>query len=443
MMRAMFASVSGLSTHQAKMDVIGNNIANVNTIGYRASRITFQEIFSQTIKGASAPDPAIGRAGTNPMQVGLGINISSIDTITTRGSLQRTDNPTDLSIEGDGFFIVKGSKADTYKFTRAGNFIIDQMGNLTTPGGLSVYGWLDYGDKTDADGNYIFDTNKPVEPINLYTDEYNGNKRVVSAKATENAILTGNIDSSIPVFDSTKETDAQVIVPVIVYDSLGNEYEIGIEFRKEAVTSGTTTWDWKVVGSKGLTATTTGTTEISFNSDGKIVPPAGSSNVTATITLTPPDDSGSVPFDVTLDFTKMTMFASENSVKPLTVDGYPSGSLTSCSIGPDGMITGIYSNGKQKPLGLIGLAEFDNPAGLQKVGDNMYIPSANSGTFSRAVRAGVGSVGTLNPGTLEMSNVDLAKQFTDMITTQRGFQANSRIMTTVDEMLQEMVNMKR
>ena len=441
MMRSMFASVSGLSAHQAKMDVIGNNIANVNTIGYRASRTTFQEIFSQTLKGASTPDQTMGRGGSNPMQVGLGINISAIDTITTRGSLQRTDNPTDLSIEGEGFFIVKGSNADIYKFTRAGNFMIDKLGNLVTPGGLNVYGWLDYGGKPDMGGNYIFDTNKPVGPINLYADEYNKNKMIVSAKATENIILSGNIDASMPISDPGGDQSAQLIVPINVYDSLGKEYEINIEFRKMAASGGSTTWGWKVAGSSELDSTASGTIE--FNAEGKIITPVDSGKVTSSITLIPDDIVGSQNFDVILDFTKISMFVSDNSVKPLSVDGYTSGNLTSYSIGTNGMITGIYSNGKQQPIGLIGLASFDNPAGLQRVGDNMYIPSTNSGDFKRAVKAGVGVVGMLNPGTLEMSNVDLAQQFTDMIVTQRGFQANSRIMTAVDEMLQEMVNMKR
>ncbi|NSW89879.1 MAG: flagellar hook protein FlgE [Firmicutes bacterium] len=441
MMRSMYASVSGLRAHQAKMDVIGNNIANVNTIGFRASRVTFQEIFNQTLKGASAPDPALGRGGTNPMQIGLGINVGAIDTITTRGGLQRTDNPTDLYIDGEGFFIVKGSHADTFKFTRAGNFTYDELGNLVTAGGLNVYGWLDYGGKADVDGNYVFETNKPVEPINLYADNYNGNKRIVAAKATENAKLSGNLDATTPIFDPNEDEAAQLIVPIIVYDSLGIEYEINVEFRKTAATGGITTWEWKVT-SGGLSSEASGT--IQFNADGKIVKADNQARVTSTITLIPNDSIGSKSFDVVLDFTDITMYAgSENSVKPVIVDGYPSGSLTSFSIGSDGIIMGIYSNGKQQPLGLIGLANFDNPAGLQRVGDNMYIPTPNSGDFKRAVKPGTASAGILNPGVLEMSNVDLAKEFTEMIVTQRGFQANTRILTTVDEMLQEMVNMKR
>jgi len=133
MMRSMFSSVSGLRSHQTKMDVIGNNIANVNTVGFKASRVTFAEIFAQTVAGAGAPDPYTGRGGTNPVQIGLGMNVNSIDTLMTRGSLQRTDNPTDLSIEGEGFFIVRNGYEGTNMFTRAGNFTIDRLGNLLLP----------------------------------------------------------------------------------------------------------------------------------------------------------------------------------------------------------------------------------------------------------------------------------------------------------------------
>jgi flagellar hook protein FlgE len=187
MMRSMFSGVSGLRAHQTRMDVIGNNVANVNTVGFKSGRVTFQEVFNQTLRGAGAPDAALGRGGTNPMQVGLGIDVGAVDTLMTRGSLQRTDNPTDLSIEGEGFFIVRSSNADTYKFTRAGNFGLDKLGNLVSGSGMNVYGWQSY--TKNADGSATFDTEKAVEPINLYSDTYNKNKRIISAKATKNAQL--------------------------------------------------------------------------------------------------------------------------------------------------------------------------------------------------------------------------------------------------------------
>ena len=158
--------------------------------------------------------------------------------------------------------------------------------------------------------------------------------------------------------------------------------------------------------------------------------------------FTPDATTGTGTFTVSVDFSKITSFAADNSVKPQSIDGYPSGSLVSFSVGSDGILTGIYDNGQQQSLGLMAISGFENPAGLQKVGDNMYIPTTNSGDY-KAVKAGSNGVGTLSPGTLEMSNVDLSKEFTEMIVTQRGFQANSRIITTSDEMLQELVSLKR
>ncbi|PQQ67861.1 flagellar hook protein FlgE [Acetivibrio saccincola] len=440
MMRSMFSGVSGLRTHQTRMDVIGNNIANVNTVAFKSGRVTFQEVFNQTLSGASAPDATTGRGGTNPMQVGLGIGIGTIDTITTRGSIERTDNPTDLSIEGDGFFIVRGGSSDTFRFTRAGNFGIDKHGNLVTGNGMNVYGWQAY--EREADGTYTFDTENPIEPINLFSDSHNGNKRMIAARATTSAVFVGNLDSSYPAIDpgDRDDTNIQFMVPVTVYDSLGNDYKININFWKESVAGGETTWYWEIPSSGDLDTAASGS--IRFDSKGQIIKD-NEDEVFPLITIEPDESVGSEPIEIKLDFSGLTMYSGDSSVKPISVDGYSTGSLVTFSIGSDGIITGIYSNGQQQPLGLIALASFENPAGLQKVGNNMYLPTTNSGDFTKAVRAGMGSVGTLNPGTLEMSNVDLSREFSDMIITQRGFQANSRIITTSDEMLQELVNLKR
>jgi flagellar hook protein FlgE len=253
--------------------------------------------------------------------------------------------------------------------------------------------------------------------------------------------LSGNLDAALEVTSSSGTDNAQSIVPVTVYDSLGKEYEINIEFKKISASGGITTWQWNV---KGNDLTSSGSGTIQFNSDGKIVKPTGQDKVESTITLIPPDNTGSKQFNIKLDFTNITMFAgSENYVNTESVDGYSSGNLTYYTIGSDGIIMGVYSNGKQQPLGLIGLAVFDNPAGLQRIGNNLYISTSNSGDFQKAVKPGSKNAGVLNAGVLEMSNVDLAEEFTEMIITQRGFQANSRILTTADEMLQELVNIKR
>ncbi|MCX8130317.1 MAG: flagellar hook protein FlgE [Clostridia bacterium] len=441
MMRSMFSGVSGLRAHQTRMDVIGNNVANVNTVGFKSGRVTFQEVFNQTLKGAGAPDQATGRGGQNPMQVGLGIGVGAVDTIVTRGSLQRTDNPTDLSIEGEGFFVVQGGSGDTYRFTRAGNFGVDKLGNLVTGNGMNVLGWQEYTRNTD--GSYEYNTEKTIEPINLYSDKYNKNKRMIAAKATANAVFAGNLNAGASALGaSATVADAQFSVPMTIYDSLGNDYKVNVKFWKVSSTGGSggiTNWNWSIdTGSGPSTSGSTGT--IQFDTEGKII--VGSGN-TPSVTFSPASSVGASDFPVTLDFTKLTMYAADSSAKPTNIDGYPTGNLVTFNIGADGVLTGIYSNGQQQPLGMVALASFENPAGLQKVGDNLFIPTTNSGDFKKGLKAGSEGVGMMNPGTLEMSNVDLSKEFTDMIVTQRGFQANSRIITTSDEMLQELVNLKR
>jgi flagellar hook protein FlgE len=480
----MFSSVSGLKSHQTKMDVIGNNIANVNTVGYKASRTTFAEVFAQTLSGAGSPDANSGKGGTNPLQIGLGMNVNAVDTLMSRGSLQRTDSPTDLSIEGEGFFIVRSGFEGTPMFTRAGNFSIDKLGNLVTSEGLNLLGWQKY--SMDSDGNYIFDTQEEIKPLNLYEDEYNLNKRIIAAKATTQAVLSGNLDATVsPVggyddgsgvdhsingaaidtipdsLDSSGEnnedgipddgnanSDPHFIVPLTVYDKLGNEYKLNVRFWKNFTDSTSaegpeTSWYYSVAG-EGDTSFGDGATGfIKFDSDGKIIKDDANFGVKETIQVIPSAITGTDSFEFELNFEKLSMYADDSSVKPTQVDGYPPGTLTSFNIGSDGILTGVYSNGRQQPLALVGIAVFDNAAGLQKAGSNLFLPTSNSGDFTRAYKPGTEGAGSLNPGTLEMSNVDLAQQFTEMIVTQRGFQANSRIMTTADEILQELANMKR
>ncbi len=462
MMMSMFSSVSGLKAHQTKMDVIGNNIANVNTVGFKASRTTFQEIFSQTLSSASSPDTMSGRGGTNPLQIGLGMNVDAIDIQMGRGSVQRTESPTDLSIEGEGFFIVRSGNEGAYNFTRAGNFTIDKLGNLVTASGQNVYGWMKY---TYGNNGYEFDTQEPLQPINLYQDIYNMNKRIIAAQVTTEAVLTGNLDATetaaggtalntitdgnsdgIPD-DGTNNLDPHFTVPVNVYDKLGNEYKINIKFWKNyinAPSGGSPETSWYYVVDGGNNAPNTAANGfIKFDSSGRIVNDTGF-EVLKTITIEPDaSTTGAEEFDVELNFEQLSMYADDSSVKTSRVDGYAPGTLVTFSIGGDGVITGVYDNGRQQPLGQLALATFDNPAGLEKVGANQFAQTTNSGDFSAGKLPGRDGAGVLIPGTLEMSNVDLAKQFTEMIITQRGFQANSRVMTTSDEILQELSNIKR
>lgn len=461
MMRSLFSGVSGLKVHQQKMDVIGNNIANVNTVGFKSSRVTFSDILNQTISGASSADSTTGRGGTNPMQVGLGVGIAAIDTVNTTGSTESTGNQTDLAISGNGYFIVRNGTNSTYQFTRAGNFTIDEVGNLVTSDGMNVYGWQDYGGVQQSDGSFIFDTDVPVEAINIYSDDENGNKRIINAKATENATFEGNLDSSETAVGSGLNTitssssstipDPQFSTTMAVYDSLGNEYEIEVNFTKCAIGQDSdgntvTSWYWSVSDSDDLTMGNTDNAAsgyILFDADGNVVKDESGYSTTPKLIITPDDTVGAEAMTVDLDFSMLTMNSDDSSVQTDTVDGYPAGTLSDYSIGSDGIIMGVYSNGQQKPLGMIALAVFENPAGLSKAESNTYYATANSGDFTNGVKVGSDGSGTLSAGCLEMSNVDLSNEFSQLIITQRGFQANSRVITTSDEMLQELVNLKR
>lgn len=422
MMRSMFSGVSGLKAHQTRMDVIGNNIANVNTVAFKSGRVTFQEIFSETLRGASAPNLETGRGGTNPMQIGLGLGVNAIDTIMTRGSVQRTDNPTDLAIEGEGFFIVRGGSGDSYKFTRAGNFMLDRLGNLVTGSGLNVLGWEPI--LNPATGEYEFNSEAELVELNLL------NKQMIAPKATTRAVLHGNLDSGY-------EAGETFSAPMTIYDTQGNAHDVRAVFTKGATTGTSTNWTVTFTSDSGTIGQTI---TLTFDANGRLDP---SSDNTVDIELVLNGNYGVENPSFTVDLSNITMYASDCSVKTKSVDGYKAGTLSTFSIGSDGVITGIYSNGEQQPLGMIAIATFENPAGLQKVGDNLFMPTTNSGEFRKGLKPGVDGAGMLNPGTLEMSNVDLSREFTEMIVTQRGFQANSRIITTSDEMLQELVNLKR
>lgn len=467
MMRSMFAGVAGLKTHQAKMDVIGNNIANVNTVGFKGSSVTFQEVFSQTLQGAGSPQGGTG--GTNPQQIGLGVNVGSMDVNHTQGSTQRTDNPTDVMIDGNGFFMVTDdANAQNVYYTRAGNFSLDKNGNLVTPGGLKVIG-------TTYDNSTTPVTETQNQPVVI------DKSTVRSATETSAVSFSGNLDPDESL-DST--SNIAYTSTVDVYDSLGEVQNLTFNFgenlqgqpglgtsppenysyRNVSITDGSTTIGSLALAGASNGGTGTGTTapiyaefdssgtfvrlvqDIQTNANG-YVSDAGSALGTTTITM---EIAGAD--DVALDiynatsgvsmFDSMTQYSGETDVTGTPDDGNSAGSISSFSISTSGEVVAIFTNGERETLAQIGLAMFDNPAGLQKMGSNLFVDTANSGT-AKISSPGAGSFGSLVPGALEMSNVDLSQQFTEMITTQRGFQANSRIITTSDEILQELVNLKR
>lgn len=444
MMRSLLSGVSGLRSHQQKMDVIGNNIANVNTVGYKAQRATFSDMFYQALSNASGGDSDSGRGGTNGRQIGMGSKIGSIDSLMGQGSSESTGNSTDIAINGSGFFIVRNGKTGSFMFTRAGNFGVDENGNLATGNGYNVYGWTKY--EKQPDGSYKFDTSGDVEPINIFSDSYNGNKRILPAKTSDSATFNGRLDSSEEPKgsgpkDIGEDPEVQYSTTMTVYDSLGNKHEVKVSFTKCYVDTSdsenpVTSWYYSVADINDPDNPCY-SGYLSFDSAGKLIEDA--SDVTPKVTLTPDSDSGAAPFDVTLDFSNVTSSSGNSSVETGEVNGYGSGKLEDIKFDANGIIMGVYSNGQQQPVGMLSIADFDNPAGLERMGSNYFAATANSGDFT----GGDAADGDLSPGSLEMSNVDLSYEFSQMIMTQRGYQANSRIITTSDEMLETLINVKR
>lgn len=572
-MRALYSGISGLEGMQTEMDVIGNNIANSNTVGFKASRVTFSTALSQLLSSARAPQGNLG--GVNPTQVGLGVQIASIDQLMTQGSFQNTGKSTDLAIQGDGFFIVNNGSGNYY--TRAGNFSLDQNGTLVQAGtGYKVLGWES---TISSTGQRYVDTNAPIAPIQISANttmnakatsqmivggnvdsssgiqpttititDNNGNQYTVqftfspqttnfnpfSTSRTYNwtakvvSVPTGSVGSSIsgsitldqygnvindsakniyinssngtyslstssstttvsgaaislptsgPISFSESDNTANTVTanytnPVYttstqIYDSLGNPYTIYIDFTNLGTVSGSgtstqwgtgtnTAWAWdarladgtpvNLITSSGSAATGNfGVLE--FNSSGRMIGNFALNNGQLTTTDAPtgisfvPSDGASV-VNSQIDFTSVTDMAGSSSAAITQQNGNAQGTLQSFAINQNGQIIGTFSNGLTDILGQVALANFNNPSGLNAVGNSLYSESANSGV-PQIGTAGTGGRGTFIPGALEMSNVDLAQEFTNMIIAERSFDANARVITTADAMLSQLDNLKQ
>ncbi|CUH96093.1 hypothetical protein P22_2181 [Propionispora sp. 2/2-37] len=543
MMRSLFSGVSGLQNHQTRMDVIGNNIANVNTIGFKAGRANFQDMLSQTLQGASGANDNTG--GTNAKQIGLGSSIGSIDTIFTDGSTQTTGKQTDLAITGNGFFIVRNGANQFY--TRAGNFDFDEIGNLgSTSTGYHVMGWnADASGKINTGGDLeaiVISPNLTMPPKASTSITYGGN---LNAKAN----IGTQAQTSISVYDSlgnahkvtqsyiktadntwiystsvadgtitagqygiiTYKTDGTVdsirdITPSAVptasvsfdlqldntassvgttyfsaFDSNGvlHQYKMTLTNTTPYV-AGTTdgVWSYSIIDASDTTGTSLGSGTVtcdnatgvysfspaSFTAEGNAIalavgtsnaPLAGSTTATASLPYTVGTSQSDLAITPTPAGTAENMVISRSSMAEITQyggttstiaaadqDGYTAGSLQKKSIDGTGTIIGTFSNNETMVLAQIAMANFSNPGGLTKAGDNMYVQSNNSGEPLIGT-ADSGGLGKITASALEMSNVDLSQEFSNMIITQRGFQANSKIITTSDEMLEILANLKR
>jgi flagellar hook protein FlgE len=398
MLRSLFSGISGLRSHQTMLDVTGNNIANVNTTGFKASQIQFQDTLSQMLGAASAPQGGVG--GENPAQVGLGVQVAGITTNFTQGAAQLTGRSTDMMISGDGFFVVRQGGQQFY--TRAGSFDFDANGQMVLPGaGALVQGWA------ARDG--AIDTSGPVGDLTVSVGQ------VMPARATTRAPFGGNLQSDAA--DGKVQT-----LKVTAFDAVGAEREIALTMTKSAT-------GWSMSATDGTA--TYPTTNLTFDATGRLTwTDATSGNATFALG------------GVTVDLTGLTGMAGVDTVAAQKQDGYAAGVLQSFSLGSDGTINGSFSNGLKQDLGRIAMASFTNPAGLAKSGGSLFTTTVNSGD-AQIGTAGTAGRGTLSGGSLEMSNVDLSTEFTQLIIAQRGFQANSRVITTSDEVLQELVNLKR
>ncbi|MFW6138146.1 MAG: flagellar hook protein FlgE [Spirochaetota bacterium] len=461
MMRSLYSGVSGLRNHQVRMDVLGNNISNVNTYGFKKSRVAFQDILSQTVAGASAPTAQKG--GVNPKQVGLGMNIASIDRIFTQGSLQTTGLNLDLAIQGDGFFVMGMGEEQVY--TRAGSFGLDRNGTLVNPAnGLRVKGWQ----AQQAGGEYFIDTAAQPQDIVIPA----GGKD--PAKATEVISYRSNLNAETPLLPEGREPtpaermDAVAATTIDTYDSEGNVHPMTLEFTRVRGEQNA----WRITASvegaaqenvtldvAGPNTNNTNQLVMRFDNNGAPVSLEDSPGIagapsdiiadgslSAALRFSLPEEGIAQTINLQLgtagEYDGITQFAAQSSAKAYQQDGYGMGYLESFTVDDSGVITGVYSNGKKAPLAQIAMAGFTNPQGLTAEGENTFAQTNNSG-MADIGPANTGARGKVTAGALEMSNVDLAEQFTNMIVTQRGFQANSRTITTSDQMLQELLTLKR
>lgn len=399
MLRSLFSGISGLKAHQTMMDVVGNNIANVNTAGFKSSTVVFEDTLSQMMRAAAAPSSAAG--GINPAQIGLGVQTGAIQTNFLQGSAQTTNKATDLMVQGDGFFVVKDGNQETY--TRSGSFTFDTDGYLV-----------------NSDGNYVEGypaTNGVVDPYGNLTTIRLQVGSTISGTPTTNTVISGNLQNS---------TTSDRVLSSIAFDTLGAAHNMQIKLTS----NGGGGYDVEVTDT---TDGTTATGSVAFTAAGAY-DAAGST--AATITLA--DGTTTVAFDLS----GLSNYAGVESIQTKSYDGSSAGTLQSFQIAPDGTVIGIYSNGVKRNEAQLAIANFNNPQGLEKVGDSMYRTTPNSGLAQTGVPGG-GGRGTIISGALEMSNVDLGAEFTNLIIAQRGFQANSKVITASDEMLQDLVNIKR
>jgi flagellar hook protein FlgE len=428
-LRAMYSGVSGLKAEGEALGVVGDNIANVNTVGFKQQRAVFEDVLGHSIL-----------AGQSSALPGSGVRVGEVQQMFNQGTLSNTGVSTDLALNGDGFFVVKGSVEGVSGdfFTRAGQFNIDKSGFLVNTNGLQAQGYA-----ANPDGTF----QAALSSIKAPTSALPPNK-------TSKITVTANLDSSQKVltaaWDPTNPSlTSNFSTTVTTYDSLGNQHTLDVYFRKTADNN----WDYHVLAQGSELATPSagfaevGTGAMTFTTDGALdtmttgtpvsVNWAGATTGQAiTLDLGTPRAAGGTGLDGT------TQFASPSNVSSQSQDGYASGDFSGVAVDGQGVVTGLYTNGQKLAIGQLAVAKFRSNEGLGRAGQNLWIDTRDSGPAAMGT-AGSGGRGAMSAGALEGSNVDLADEFVSLIQHQRSFSANSKTITTADEMLQELINIKR
>jgi flagellar hook protein FlgE len=405
--------LSGLTASSDALNIISNNLANLNTVGFKDQQANFQDLFYQMLGTTGAGDP---------IQQGAGTEVGSVDSNFTNGDLQATGIPTDVAITGNGFFVTQGANG-AEEFTRAGNFSVNAQGDLVATNGQNVMGYPAL--------NGVVNTGQGLTAIQL------GQGQISAPLATTTMNQTTNLDASAAV-------GATYSTPLTVYDSLGNSHVLTFNYTK----TGTNAWSYQVTlpaadtgGTGAPTVVATG--NLAFNSNGNLTSPTGS---VAGINIAGLAD-GAGTMNLTWNLTTanggatLTQVASQSSTSATNQNGYASGTLQSYTINSDGTISGAFSNGQVQTIGQIALANFANYQGLELNGGNSYSPTLASGQPVIGT-AGSGGRGTMTGGAVELSNVDISTEFTNLIVVQRGFEANARMVTTFDSISSDTINLQ-
>ncbi len=408
LLTSLSTGTTGLSSASAELSVVGDNIANANTVGFKSERAAFEDALAQTVIGGQG-------------QIGLGSRLQAVQKILTEGSLSNTGVATDLALQGTGFFEVHGTTSDGRQgsfLTRAGQFTVDNTGYLVNLDGLRVQGYT-----ADAAGNIA------SAPGDLQV----GNAS--SAPQPTTAVnLKGNLQSDAaiaPAWDPANPAGTSTFsTSVTVYDSLGGDHQVQIYYSKTAAGA----WDWHAMTDVGGVATPAGNGSLTFDTSGNLT-----SGAVGAGAFNPP---GAAPLGFTIDFTSITQFAGASATTFVGQDGFSSGQLSSIQIDKTGTIQGIFTNGQTRAIGQVGVDRVAAPDQLERTGGNLYAVTRGSGQAVMGA-AGTGGRAFISSGTLEQSNVDIADQFVRMIAAQRNFEANSKTITTADQLLSELIAMKR